>query len=63
MYKIVYRLFNNPLTVTEYGFNHYILERCRAILEDEEIENIEIFPLVKCWENFIKCLKNYCKIS
>jgi len=63
MYKIVYRLFNNNLTVTEYGFSKYILERYLSLCKEEKIESIEIFPLTKYWSAFKKCWKNFCKIS
>lgn len=63
MYKIVYHLFNNHLTVTEYGFSRYILKRYLVLCEEEQIETIEIFPLAKCWSAFRKCWKKSCKIS
>lgn len=63
MYKIVYHLFNNHLTVTEYGFSNYILKRYLALCEEEQIDSIDIFPLCKTWSLFKKCLKKTCKIS
>lgn len=63
MYKIVWRAFNNCLTVTEYGFSHYILKRYLFLSEQEEISSIDIFPLCKTFDLFKKCLKKECKIS
>lgn len=63
MYKIIWRIFNNPLTVTEYGFSYYILKRYLTLSEQEQIESIDIFPLCKTFNLFKKCLKKECEIS
>lgn len=63
MYKIVWHTSDCRLTVTEYGFSHYILERYLALSEEEQVDSIDIFPLCKTLSLFKKCLKKECKIS
>ena len=63
MYKIVYCFFNNHLKVTEYGLFGYILKRHITLSKEEAIDSIEVFPLTKCWDTFVKCLRKTCVIS
>lgn len=63
MYKIIWHTFNNCLTVTEYGFSRYILERYLFLSKQKEVESIDVFPLCKTFNLFKKCLKKECKIS